>query len=197
MRSSISKRFLDVAGATFGLLFLAPFLLLVAMAIRLESKGPSLYKQRRTGLNGQVFTILKFRTMRVLETDHAVVQATRNDCRVTRIGGFLRRTSIDELPQLLNVLLGDMSLVGPRPHAVRHDEYYSSVLSHYERRFAGRPGITGLAQVSGCRGETSEICDMARRVAYDIEYIGRWSLLLDIEILLRTLKLGPFDPSAY
>jgi putative colanic acid biosynthesis UDP-glucose lipid carrier transferase len=197
LRGSTSKRLVDFAGALFGLIFLAPFLLLVAFAIRLDSPGQALYRQRRTGQDGRVFVILKFRTMTVLEQDQAVVQARKNDCRITRIGALLRRTSIDELPQLLNVLVGDMSLVGPRPHALKHDHYYSAVVSHYDRRFAGRPGITGLAQVSGCRGETSEICDMSRRVAYDLEYIRRWSLLLDIEILLRTLRLGPFDPAAY
>lgn len=197
LRGSASKRLVDFAGALFGLLFLAPFLLLVALVIRLESPGPALYRQRRTGQDGRVFVILKFRTMTVLEQEHDVVQARKGDRRITGFGALLRRTSIDELPQLLNVLVGDMSLVGPRPHALKHDHYYSAAVSHYDRRFAGRPGITGLAQVSGCRGETSEICDMSRRVAYDLEYIRRWSLLLDIEILLRTLRMGPFDPSAY
>lgn len=197
LRHSSLKRIVDIFGAASGLILLAPLLLLVALLVRLESAGPALYRQRRTGRDGRAFVILKFRTMTVVEDDHAVVQAVKNDSRLTRIGAFLRRSSVDELPQLINVLRGEMSLVGPRPHALVHDEYYAGVVNGYTLRFEAKPGLTGLAQVNGCRGETSRLKSMVDRVELDVEYIRRWSILLDIEILLRTLLIGPLDPKAH
>ena len=191
------KRALDLLGAAAGLFLLAPLLVLVALLIRLDSPGPVLFRQRRTGRNGEIFTVYKFRTMRVLEDGPTIAHATRNDHRTTRLGQLLRRSSIDELPQLLNVLKGEMSLVGPRPHAVAHDEQYAALLANYRQRFRARPGITGLAQVNGLRGEIVDLADMAERVEADLEYIGCWSIGLDIEILVRTLLLGPVHPKAY
>jgi putative colanic acid biosynthesis UDP-glucose lipid carrier transferase len=195
--SSRLKRLIDVAGAGFGLVFLAPFLLLVALVIRLESPGPALFRQRRKGRGGVPFVIYKFRTMGCLEDGPDIQQAQERDCRATRFGAFLRRSSIDELPQLLNVLKGDMSLVGPRPHAVAHDEFYAGAVAGYETRFLTRPGISGLAQVSGLRGATPNVEMMAARIALDLEYIRRWSIGLDLRILWQTLLIGPFDPSAF
>jgi putative colanic acid biosynthesis UDP-glucose lipid carrier transferase len=191
------KRLLDLVGAGFGLIFLFPFLLLVGVIIYIDNPGPVLFRQTRSGLNGARFTIYKFRTMRVLDDGPTVVQATRDDRRMTRCGAFLRRTSIDELPNLLNVFRGEMSLVGPRPHAVAHDEYFGAMLPGYAARYLAKPGITGLAQVAGLRGRTADIGSMAARVENDIAYIRRWSLKLDIELLLRTVLGGPFHPAAY
>jgi undecaprenyl-phosphate galactose phosphotransferase/putative colanic acid biosynthesis UDP-glucose lipid carrier transferase len=187
----------DVVGAGLGLLVLAPFLLLLAVLIRLESPGPSLFRQRRTGLNGATFIIYKFRTMEVLEDGPVVNQATRHDCRATSLGKFLRKTSIDELPNLVNVLKGEMSLVGPRPHAVSHDRLWASMVAGYDGRFRAKPGITGLAQVEGFRGEVLSSESVAARIGYDLQYIRDWSVALDLKILLRTLKIGPLDPAAY
>jgi putative colanic acid biosynthesis UDP-glucose lipid carrier transferase len=195
--NSLWKRGFDVIVALVALLFVAPTLIFVAIAIRLESRGPILFRQRRTGYKGEQFVIFKFRTMRVLEDGASLRHATRNDARVTRVGAFLRKTSIDELPQLLNVLKGDMSLVGPRPHALAHDEFYASQLSNYKQRFQARPGLTGLAQVSGLRGEIEAVECMARRVEADIDYISRWSPSLDLQIMLRTVPLLFHDPRAY
>ncbi len=184
--SSTGKRALDFALAVPLLLFLAPLLVLVTIMVKLGSSGPVLFKQRRTGLRGREFVIYKFRTMYCREDGAEVIQATESDIRVTRIGRFLRRTSIDELPQLLNVLRGDMSLVGPRPHALAHDRYYCRQISSYHQRFAVRPGITGLAQVRGLRGETRTIACMAARIDTDLEYLADWSLLADIRILFNS-----------
>src|SRR5215469_15814596 len=194
---SVAKRALDLAGAFFGLIFLSPFLLTIALLIKLGSRGPVLFRQRRTGLNGRVFSIYKFRTMRVLEDGDEVTHARKDDDRTTALGAFLRRSSIDELPQLMNVLKGEMSLVGPRPHAVAHDKYYGDLVSGYGLRFQAKPGITGLAQVSGYRGEITSIQNMSDRVALDIAYIGRWSFWLDVKILFWTIVSAPFDSSAY
>jgi len=191
------KRAFDIVGASMLLVLLAPFLLLIAAAVRAESPGPALFRQRRTGLDGVPFVICKFRTMTVLEDGDMVTQASRNDCRVTQIGALLRRSSIDELPNLLNVLMGQMSLIGPRPHALAHDRYWSAIIPEYQARWLAKPGITGLAQVEGWRGETPDIASMANRVAYDLEYIRNWSLGLDIAIAFRTLMLGPVDPAAF
>ncbi|MEN6542691.1 undecaprenyl-phosphate glucose phosphotransferase [Parvibaculum sp.] len=175
----------------------SPVLLLIAMAIRLESEGPVLFRQRRHGFNHQVFTVLKFRTMRVAEDGPVVRQAQPNDSRVTRVGRFLRRTSLDELPQLINVLRGEMSLVGPRPHALAHNEHFSTLVEHYARRHKMRPGMTGWAQVNGCRGETDTQEKMRRRVELDLYYIENWSLWFDIRILALTPFLGLFHRNAY
>jgi putative colanic acid biosynthesis UDP-glucose lipid carrier transferase len=191
------KRLIDVAGALLLLAVLGPALAVVAILIRMESRGPAFFRQRRTGLEGAPFVIYKFRTMTVAEDGDVVVQASRHDCRVTPLGRLLRRTSIDELPNLINVLLGHMSLVGPRPHALAHDRYWSAIIPEYNGRFLAKPGITGLAQVKGWRGETPNIEAMAGRVANDLDYIRNWSIGLDFAIAARTLLLGPLDPTAY
>ena len=191
------KRLIDIAIAGFALLLFLPFLLMVMAVIRTESPGSPIFRQRRTGYRGRVFTIYKFRTMTVAEDCEKVRQATRNDARVTATGALLRRLSIDELPQLWNVLKGDMSIVGPRPHALAHDEQYGAVIPTYAARFRARPGLTGYAQVNGLRGEINDIGGMADRVAADNRYIQDWSLMLDLSILLRTLPLIFRDPRAY
>ena len=191
------KRLMDVAFASAGFFVLAPLFLMIAILIRLDSKGPVVFRQKRSGLGGAPFTILKFRTMRCESDVREVRQATRDDPRITRVGAFLRRSSLDELPQLLNVIAGDMSLVGPRPHALSHDQFYGAVIGAYSQRFSAKPGITGLAQVKGLRGETAEINKMAQRVNADVEYIERWTPLLDVEILVRTVFSSPFCETAY
>ena len=180
------KRALDVTVAGTALVLLSPLLLLVAAAIKLESSGPVLFRQRRCGFNGRQFQILKFRTMTVLEDGGAVRQAQQADARVTRVGRWLRRTSIDELLQLLNVLEGSMSLVGPRPHAIAHDVEFDKVVRNYAFRQRVKPGLTGWAQVNGCRGPTPTPESIQRRVRYDLWYIDHWSLRLDFMILLQT-----------
>jgi len=195
--SMMLKRGLDIAGACLGLLLLFPLLFLAALAIAIESPGAPLFRQRRGGHRGASFLVYKFRTMRVREDGPDVVQAKPGDERITRVGGFLRRTSIDELPQLLNVLRGEMSLVGPRPHAVSHDQFYGKRIANYQARFLLRPGLTGLAQVSGLRGQTPDVAAMAARVDKDLEYIRRWSLMMDIEIIARTVKVVIVGSAAY
>ena len=194
---SVAKRLLDMSLAGAVLLFLSPLLILIACAISLESRGPVLFRQKRGGLNGDPFVILKFRSMECGEAETSVSHASRNDTRVTRVGSFLRRSSLDELPQLINVLKGEMSLVGPRPHALIHDRFYRAHIPDYDRRSLVRPGLTGLAQVSGSRGEIRSVADMAARVEWDIAYIRTWSLSSDLSIVARTLLKVPFDPAAY
>lgn len=179
------KALMDRVVSIIVLLLSAPFLLVIALLIKMTSKGPVFFKQARHGWDGSVFKIWKFRTM-YMHSDQQVKQATKNDNRVTRIGAFLRRTSIDELPQLINVLIGDMSLVGPRPHAVAHNDYYDEHIESYLLRHRIKPGITGLAQINGCRGETEVMDKMRQRVEYDVAYINNWSLWLDITILIKT-----------
>lgn len=191
------KRAMDVLVAGGALLFFAPLLALVAVLIKLESPGPVLFRQARGGLNGQAFTIFKFRSMRCQENGANVVQAKRDDDRITTIGRILRKTSIDELPQLLNVLRGDMSIVGPRPHALAHDEHYGAVIPNYHLRFRTRPGLTGLAQIKGLRGGTSAVEAMAARVDADNDYIERWTLSGDIKILLMTVPHLLLAENAY
>lgn len=170
------------------LILISPLLVAVAVAVRLDSPGPVIFRQRRMGWNGKVFEIWKFRSMHVHEPEGGiVVQAQKDDPRVTRVGRFIRRTSLDELPQIFNVLRGEMSLVGPRPHAIQHDMEYSRRIHDYFARHNLKPGITGLAQVRGYRGETRNIEQMILRVESDIEYINNWSLWLDVSILLRTV----------
>ena len=180
------KRTLDVVGSVTAILFLSPLFLLAAIAIKLDSGGPIIFQQRRTGFNAKEFVIFKFRTMTVLEDGAAITQACRGDLRTTRVGKFLRRSSIDELPQLLNVLKGEMSLVGPRPHAVAHDREYEVHIADYGFRRHIKPGITGWAQVNGLRGETRSLETMTERVKLDLWYINNWSLGFDISILART-----------
>jgi undecaprenyl-phosphate galactose phosphotransferase/putative colanic acid biosynthesis UDP-glucose lipid carrier transferase len=168
------------------LFLLFPLLLATSIAVRLESPGPVIFKQRRRGFNGRDFIIHKFRTMMVMEDGDTIQQASKRDPRVTRLGRLLRRTSIDELPQLLNVLKGDMSLVGPRPHAVAHDKEYGALVGNYAFRHHVKPGITGWAQVNGFRGETSHVDQMRKRIEFDVWYINNWSVTLDFQILGRT-----------
>ena len=183
------KRSVDVVGALCGLVVLSPLLLVVALAVRLDSPGPVLFRQTRHGFNGRPFLIYKFRTMRVLENGAVIRQATANDPRVTRVGRVLRRLSLDELPQLLNVISGDMSLVGPRPHASAHDKQFTEALEKYAFRHHVKAGLTGWAQIQGARGETDTIDKMKLRVDLDIWYINHWSLWLDFYIMLQTVRI--------
>jgi putative colanic acid biosynthesis UDP-glucose lipid carrier transferase len=180
------KRMLDVAAAVSLVVLFAPLLALVSLAIALDSRGPLLFCQRRTGLNGQTFGIFKFRSMHVLEDGAEITQASAHDPRMTRVGRIIRKLSLDELPQLFNVIAGDMSLVGPRPHAVAHDDYYGDAISNYAVRQRVKPGITGWAQVNGARGATPTLDVMQRRVDLDAWYVAHASLALDLKILLRT-----------
>jgi putative colanic acid biosynthesis UDP-glucose lipid carrier transferase len=180
------KRTLDVVLSLTAIGLLWPLILIAAVAVKLDSPGPVIFRQRRSGLNGKEFFIFKYRTMTVLEDGPIVTQACRDDLRVTRVGKFFRRSSIDELPQLFNVLKGDMSLIGPRPHALAHDKEYRVHIREYVFRHHVKPGITGWAQVNGLRGETASFEQMAERVKLDLWYINNWSLGLDINILLRT-----------
>ncbi|MET4221639.1 Undecaprenyl-phosphate glucose phosphotransferase [Bradyrhizobium sp. LB14.3] len=190
------KRTLDLLGASLALVVFAPVLLLTTVLIKTSSRGPVLFRQTRNGFGGRAFRIFKFRTMRVMEDGPCIVQATKNDPRVTFIGKWLRKTSIDELPQLINVLKGDMSLVGPRPHAAAHNSEYEQIIGQYAFRHHVKPGITGWAQVNGYRGETNALEMMEKRVEHDLWYINNWSLLLDLSILLRTIVVIG-RPSAY
>lgn len=191
------KRAMDILVAGGALLFFAPLLALIAVLIKLESPGPVLFRQSRGGLNGQAFTIFKFRSMRCQENGSKVVQAKRDDDRITTVGRIIRKTSIDELPQLLNVLKGDMSIVGPRPHALAHDEHYGALIPNYHLRFRARPGLTGLAQIKGLRGGTSAVEAMVARVDADNEYIERWTLGGDVKILLMTVPHLLLAENAY
>jgi len=189
------KHFLDKCIALCMAIVLSPMLIAAAVAVKLSSAGPVLFKQKRHGFNGEEISIYKFRSMR-LHDDNEVKQAQKGDDRITKVGAFLRRTSIDELPQLLNVLEGSMSLVGPRPHAVAHNDFYSEKISKYMARHRIKPGITGLAQISGCRGETETIEKMEARVKYDMEYINNWTLSADFKILIKT-PLSLFSKEIY
>lgn len=191
------KRAFDVLVSLGALLVFLPLLLTIAVLVRLESRGPALFRQRRTGLQGEIFTVLKFRTMTVTEDGDAVRQATRGDARVTALGAILRKFSLDELPQLLNVLRGEMSLIGPRPHAVSHDETWGMLAPNYNLRFRARPGLTGYAAVCGFRGEVRELQAIVDRVDADNAYIDTWSFTLDLQIVWRTLPLIFSDTRAY
>jgi len=192
------KRAEDLLISSAALAITAPLMLLIAALIKLDSPGPVLFRQDRWGFNARKISVLKFRTMKVNACDDpAAPQAVRNDARVTRIGRILRKTSLDELPQLLNVLRGDMSLVGPRPHAVAHNERYMTLIDNYLGRHRVKPGITGLAQVNGCRGITDTLDKMERRVAFDLHYIDTWSIFLDIKIMILTLFVGFFNRNAF
>ena len=186
---SVAKRVLDVTVSALLILLLSPLLALVGLAILLDSRGPLVFAQRRTGLNGKTFAILKFRSMHVLEDGADVKQAVRGDTRITRVGRVIRKLSLDELPQLFNVLAGDMSLVGPRPHAIAHDEYYGAAIPNYAVRQQVKPGITGWAQIHGARGATPTLDSMQARVDLDSWYVAHTSVTLDLMILART----PFE----
>ncbi|WP_433739630.1 undecaprenyl-phosphate glucose phosphotransferase [Pseudomonas putida] len=183
--AALSKSLLEKSVALLAIILLSPVLLLIALAVKLNSPGPVFFKQDRHGWNGKVIQVWKFRSMRVHD-DKEVKQASRNDSRITAVGRFIRRTSLDELPQLFNVLQGQMALVGPRPHAVAHNHYYSGKILAYMARHRIKPGITGLAQINGCRGETDTLDKMQKRVEIDLKYINNWSLWLDLKILVKT-----------
>ena len=193
----LTKRLIDIGVSVSFLVLGSPLLLLVALLVKVSSPGPIVFRQRRYGLDGHEITVYKFRTMIVTEDGEQVRQASRSDSRITRIGSFLRRYSLDELPQFINVLQGRMSLVGPRPHAVAHNEQYRTLIKGYMVRHKVRPGITGLAQINGARGETSKLEDMEARIKLDLEYLRGWSPLLDIKIMARTFVKIFRDPNAY
>lgn len=195
--NAVRKRVTDIALSLLALSVTWPVMVAAAIAVKLSSPGPVLFKQRRYGLNGEEILVYKFRSMRVCEDGSVVKQATRDDDRITPIGRFLRRSSLDELPQLLNVLEGKMSFVGPRPHAVAHNEQYRKLISGYMIRHKVRPGMTGWAQVHGLRGETITVEQMRLRVQYDLDYLRHWSLVLDFKILFRTLLLVLHGRNAY
>lgn len=195
--SAALKRVFDIVVAGGVLMVLAPALLLIAALVALTSPGPVLFRQRRTGKDGQVFHILKFRSMTVAEDGEDVRHAVFGDQRVTPLGAILRRTSLDELPQLINVLRGDMSIVGPRPHALAHDVHYGALLARYAERFAVRPGLTGFAQVQGLRGEIHTLECMARRITADADYARHWSFRRDLAIIARTVPLLLRRTNAY
>lgn len=195
--SSGLKRAFDIVCAASALIVFAPLLLLIATLVAATSPGPILFRQRRTGRDGQIFSILKFRSMTVMEDGDVIAHAVRNDSRVTPLGALLRRTSLDELPQLLNVLRGDMSIVGPRPHALAHDDRYGSLVPHYGQRFAVRPGLTGFAQIQGLRGEIRTLDCMARRASADADYARNWSFRRDLAIIVETVPLLLKRTNAY
>jgi putative colanic acid biosynthesis UDP-glucose lipid carrier transferase len=179
------------------LIFASPVLLAIAIAVKLSSPGPIIFRQRRYGLDGEEILVYKFRSMTVTEDGSEVMQAQRNDVRITRLGRFLRKTSLDELPQFVNVLQGRMSIVGPRPHAVAHNEMYRKLIKGYMVRHKVKPGITGWAQVNGYRGETETLDKMQGRIDYDLDYLRHWSLRLDLFIIYKTVRVVMGDQKAY
>jgi putative colanic acid biosynthesis UDP-glucose lipid carrier transferase len=195
--TGVVKRTMDIVISLLALTFFSPVMAAVFLAVKLTSTGPGIFVQRRNGLDGQSFSILKFRSMYVHGDDGVIRQASRGDSRVTGIGRILRKLSIDELPQLINVLKGDMSIVGPRPHAVQHDAHYAPIVVGYGRRFSARPGITGLAQVTGHRGETLTTEAMQARIDKDVEYLKTASLLGDLRIMVATVREMVFCSHVY
>jgi putative colanic acid biosynthesis UDP-glucose lipid carrier transferase len=195
--AGLLKRTSDMVLATIILLLLSPFMLLIALGVKLSSPGAVIFKQRRYGLDGEEILVYKFRSMSVTEDGSQIEQARKNDARVTRLGAFLRKTSLDELPQFINVLQGRMSIVGPRPHAVAHNEQYRPLIKSYMVRHKVKPGITGWAQVNGFRGETDSLEKMEARIRCDLDYLRNWSLRLDLYIIFKTIRLVFKDASAY
>lgn len=195
--NALLKRLEDVVVSTLIVTMISPILLTIAIAIKLTSKGPIIFKQRRYGINGEEITVLKFRSMSVCDDGNEITQATKNDTRITKIGTFLRRTSLDELPQFFNVIAGNMSIVGPRPHACAHNEQYRKLIPKYMLRHLVKPGITGWAQIHGWRGETDTLEKMEKRVEFDLHYIDNWSLWLDLKIILLTFIKGFINKNAY
>jgi putative colanic acid biosynthesis UDP-glucose lipid carrier transferase len=191
------KRISDLVLAILIVALISPLLIVIALGVRFSSPGPAIFRQRRNGLDGEEIIVYKFRSMRAQDDGAVVQQATKADPRITPLGAFLRRTSLDELPQFINVLQGRMSIVGPRPHAVAHNEMYRQLIKAYMVRHKVKPGITGWAQIHGHRGETDTIEKMQARVEYDLEYLRNWSLGLDLQIIARTIKLVFFDRNAY
>lgn len=198
MVQTVSKEFFDRSFAAFALLVLMPLIIAIALAVKRSSPGPVFFRQKRRGQGGREFRIYKFRTMRQhVEPAGQVTQAKKGDPRVTRVGSFLRRTSLDELPQFINVLKGEMSVVGPRPHATEHDEIYRGLVENYMQRYRIKPGITGWAQVNGFRGETDGLDKMAGRIEFDLYYIGNRTLWLDLKIVFLTVLRGFSGANAY
>ncbi|MDR2015066.1 MAG: undecaprenyl-phosphate glucose phosphotransferase [Azoarcus sp.] len=195
--NGLIKRASDVVLSILILLLLFPILLLLTIGVKLSSPGPVIFKQRRYGLDGKEILVYKFRSMTVCDDGAVVKQATKDDARITRFGAFIRKTSLDELPQFINVLQGRMSIVGPRPHAVAHNEMYRKAIKGYMIRHKVKPGITGWAQVNGCRGETETIDKMEKRIEYDLEYLRNWSLSLDLWIIAKTVLTIAKDQNAY
>ena len=195
--NGLVKRVSDFVFALAILVLISPLMLAIALGVKLSSPGPVLFKQRRYGVDGRKIMVYKFRSMTVTEDGDVIRQATQNDARVTRLGAFLRKTSLDELPQFINVLQGRMSVVGPRPHAVAHNELYRKLIRGYMIRHKVKPGITGLAQVNGCRGETDTVDKMKARIELDLAYLRNWSLLLDLQIILKTVVVVLRKQNAY
>jgi putative colanic acid biosynthesis UDP-glucose lipid carrier transferase len=195
--NELVKRTSDIVLALLILVLISPLLLILAVGVKLSSPGPAIFRQRRNGLDGGEITVYKFRSMRAMDNGPVVAQATKDDPRITPFGAFLRKTSLDELPQFFNVLQGRMSIVGPRPHAVAHNELYRELISAYMVRHKVKPGITGWAQVNGLRGETETVDKMKARVEYDLEYLRNWSLGLDLQIIVRTIRVLFVDRNAY
>lgn len=195
--NGVIKDIFDKAFSIVALILLLPLFIVIAICIKTSSPGPVFFKQPRLGLNGRKFNVYKFRTMKIHQEHNTVTQATKNDPRITPIGGFLRRTSLDELPQFINVLFGDMSVVGPRPHALQHNEMYKDLLEMYMLRHRVKPGITGWAQIHGHRGETDTVDKMATRVEFDLHYIQHWSLWMDVRIIVWTAFKGWTGKNAY
>ena len=195
--NGLVKRLSDIVLSVLILLLISPILLVVAAAVKLGSPGPVIFRQRRYGLDGKQIVVYKFRSMTVTEDGASVQQATKNDSRITPLGAILRKTSIDELPQFINVLQGRMSIVGPRPHAVAHNEMYRKLIKGYMVRHKVKPGITGWAQVNGFRGETETLDKMQGRIDHDLDYLRNWSLWLDLYIIFKTVRLVLRDQQAY
>jgi len=195
--NGIVKRMSDVVLAALILVMISPVMAAVSIGVKMSSPGPVIFRQRRTGLDGEIIEVYKFRSMTTQDNGAVVKQATRGDARITPFGAFIRRTSLDELPQFVNVLQGRMSIVGPRPHAVAHNDQYRALVKAYMARHKVKPGITGWAQINGLRGETDTLEKMAKRVEFDLEYLRNWSLGLDLLIILRTAKQMFFDRGAY
>ncbi|HBQ5088803.1 TPA: undecaprenyl-phosphate glucose phosphotransferase, partial [Klebsiella pneumoniae] len=193
----VFKRLEDIIVSSLILILISPILLVIATAVKTTSKGPVIFRQVRYGMDGKPIKVWKFRSMTVMENDDKVIQATKNDIRVTKVGKFLRSTSLDELPQFFNVLFGQMSVVGPRPHAVSHNEQYRSLIQGYMLRHKVKPGITSLAQINGWRGETDTLEKMEKRIEYDLLYIRGWSIWLDLKIIFLTVFKGFINKSAY
>jgi putative colanic acid biosynthesis UDP-glucose lipid carrier transferase len=194
---SIIKRLVDIFGSLAILIVIAMPMMMIALAVKITSDGPVIFRQQRYGVDGKAISVWKFRSMTTMDNGDCIRQATVNDSRLTSIGGFLRRTSLDELPQFFNVLQGHMSIVGPRPHAVAHNEFYRTQIKGYMMRHKVKPGITGWAQVHGYRGETDTLEKMQKRIEYDLEYISNWSLWMDIKILFMTIIGGFMGKNAY
>lgn len=195
--NDFAKRLFDIVFSVFALLLVSPLLFIIALAIKLTSKGPVIFKQDRYGLDGKTIKVWKFRSMTTQDNADKVIQASKNDARITAVGAFIRKTSLDELPQFFNVLQGSMSVVGPRPHARAHNEEYRKLIAGYMLRHKVKPGITGLAQINGYRGETDTLDKMEGRIRYDLDYIRRWSFWLDIKIVLLTVFKGFVNKNAY